>query len=642
MAFLKKHKTLIVFITGVVSLIIAFALNKVDPSIYAEFSWSSFSDTAFYSSLSFISFILYTSGYLILVIHMLPEVIEEFKEHHFFNEGVLMLVATIGAYALCEFPEAIFVLSFAIVGEMLEDLATDKAKNSIRNLVNSMPLVAHVISEDGAVSDAEPKEVEVGALLEVKPGEKVALDGVLEEGKALLDLSSLTGESLPTEIEKGGMIVSGGIVLSSPIHLRVTKRFEDGTLQTIMHLVEEEEKNKSKSEKFITKFSSIYTPLVILISLLVFLIGYGFSGFVWEEGGREWLYKALSILLISCPCALVISVPIAFFSGIGVSSKMGILIKGSISLENLSRSKTFIFDKTGTLTKGKFTIENTCEEENLKIAASLEAHSNHPLGKAIREKYTGPLYEVENLKDITGYGLAGEIGGKKYLIGSEKMMREYHLKTGEIETPYQVLYLADETRVIAHFILKDEVKEEAKEMILSLKKEGVKDTEILSGDREDIAEAVASETGVDKFKGNLLPDQKLGDIKALSNAKNLVSYVGDGINDSPALLAADVGIAMGGLGSDAAIEASDVVILDDDLNKIPEAKRISKKTMFTVYTAVLFSLLFKVVVMVLVSLGIFGAYTMIVASLSDTLVMALAVSYVMVLMLYKPRYIKKK
>lgn len=632
----------ICLVFGILSLVTAFTLTKVDAS-YSEITWSLFSDPEFFHSYSFIAFVIYTLGYLVLLSSLLKDTISSLKKGSVINENTLMMVATLGAYGIAQFPEALFVILFSIVGEMLEGYATGKAKASIKKLVNSMPLVAHVVGERNSLEDKDPKDIPVGTLLEIRPGEKLAIDGVIESGKANLDLSSINGESVPREETIGAKVYSGSICLDSVLYERTTKLYKDSTLSKIMELVESEQGNRSKSEKFITRFSKVYTPSVILIAVLVFLIGYGLSGWVWTgaNGGQAWLYKALSVLLISCPCALVISVPIAFFVGIGQASKLGALIKGSLALENLANSKAFVFDKTGTLTKGNFVLISNPDPTYLQIAASLEAMSTHPLSLAISKAYSGKTLPVFGFKNIPGYGLSGIIDGETYFIGNQKLLLLNGVKPFlEEDTPYNVIYLAKKDgELLESFVVADQLKDTSKEALSALKSEGAKQNIMLSGDRSAIAKRVGEDVGCDVSIGELLPEEKFRKVTEFAKASKLC-YVGDGINDSPALLAADVGVAMGALGSDAAIEASDIVIMDDDLKRVAETKRLAKKTMLTVYVSVGMALAIKALIMVLVALGYFGSYAMIIASVSDTGVMALCVLYVMSLMLYKPKYVK--
>ncbi len=628
---------------GAILLAIGFTLTHFD-AVYGDISWSYFSANDFYSSLGFIAFIIYTIAYLFLLVDLIKNCVSETKEGNIINEYTLMAIATIGAFAINEYPEAILVVLFNIIGEMLEDYATRKSSSSIKNLINNMPLYAHYINKDNIVIEKTPEELEIDDIIEIKPGEKVPVDCQLITGHTSLDLSSINGESLPKDVSEGDLIYSGAINLTSSVKAKVIKKYKDSTLTKIMKLVEEEESKKAKSEKFITRFAKYYTPIVVIIAVLVFLIGYGVNGFVWEGelGGQTWLYRALSLLLISCPCALVISVPIAFFSSIGKASKLGILVKGSLAIENLRKSEIFAFDKTGTLTKGTFALKNQVDSKYLQIAASLESKSTHPISKAITSANKEKLLEVSNFLNQPGYGIQGTIDGVTYYIGNKKLMTKNNITDIKEETtPFLTLYLAsDKDGYLASFIVADEIKNDAKEALKALKTEGVKQTVMLSGDDSKIADAVGQELNIDTIKGNLLPEDKLNEIKMLSDSKQL-SYVGDGINDSPSLLASNVGIAMGALGSDAAIEAADVVIMNDDLMKLAEAKRFSKRTMFTVYTGVIFALLVKVLFMVLVSIGVLGNFSMIAGVLSDTGVMAICVLYAMCLLFYKPKYIKE-
>lgn len=646
----RKEKILhFVFLgVGLALLILALVLNKVDDPRYQEIEWSLFSDPAFLSSLSFPAFLIYTIDYAFLSFILIKNMIREIREGNYINEFTLMFLATLGAYAIGEFLESILVVLFNIVGEMLEDYATERSKKSIQGLVNDIPLHAHVVTKDGSIVEKNPEEVEVGSLLEVRPGEKVSIDGIVVSGRSSLDMSSINGESLPREIQEGEKIYSGSVNLSSVLSIRTEKPYQDSTLSRILTLVQQEQEKKAKSEKFITRFSKVYTPIVVLIALFVFLLGYGLSGFVWEgaSGGQAWLYRSLSILLISCPCALVISVPISFFAGIGVASRIGVLIKGSLPLENIARANTIFFDKTGTLTRGNFVLKNEVEPSILAIAASLEAKSTHPLGKAITDAYDGRTLPVLDFQNVPGGGIRGTIEGETYVLGSKAFLLQNGVQDyEEAKTPYKVLTLAMEGgEKIQDFIVADEIKEGAKEALQDLKKEKVEKTFILSGDDDRIAQAVAKEVGLDGYKAGLLPDEKLQALKEEMKRKK-VGFVGDGINDSPSLLASDVGISMGGLGSDAAIEASDIVIMDDNLRKVAEGRRLARRTMLNVIVGVSFAIFVKVLIMVLVALGYGGSYAMILGTLSDTGVMALCVLHSMSLLLYRTKYIpqpKKK
>lgn len=639
----KKEKILhlVYLLLGSLLLLAGFILEKTDDT-YKEFSWSLFSDPAFFSSSLYCAFIIFTIGYAILLSNLIKRAIDGFKEHEFINEVTLMIIATAGAYAIGEFPESLFVILFSIIGEMLEDKAVEKSSSSIRKLINSMPLYAHLVAADGSVYEGDPKELKAGDIIEVKPGEKIPVDGIILRGEASLDLSSLNGESLPRFSKIGDVVYSGSVCLNSLLRIKATKPYADSTLTKIMNLVESEQSKKAHSEKFITGFSKIYTPLVLLIALLTFFIGFGLSHWSFVQGGKIWLYRACSVLLISCPCALVISAPVSFFSGIGAASKLGILFKGSLAVENMAKAKTFVFDKTGTLTKGNFALINHPEEKYLRIAASLERKSTHPLAKAIVDAYPGVYDEVDSFSLLPGKGAEGIIKGERYFIGSLDYLQNQGIDVHPENSPYKALYLASLTHktCLASFLVADEIKEDASATILALKKEGMKKSVMLSGDDTRIADEVSKAIGLDEGKGDLLPSEKLAAVKALAE-KSTIAYVGDGINDSPSLLASHVGISMGALGSDAAIEASDVVIMDDDLLKVAEAKRLSKRTLCIVRACVSLSLLIKAIIFILVVSGVLGDYSMTIASLADTGVLSLALLVASLALHYQPKYLKK-
>jgi len=630
-------------VAGTIFLIAGLVLNKLDPT-YSSITWDYFKESAFFFSRSFVAFVLYTVGYLILFVKLIISFISEFKEGNHINEFLLMIIATLGAYGINEYPEALLVVLFGILGELLENYANSQSKKSIKKLVNNMPLLAHVVQEDGSIKDLDPSLVEVGQKIEIRPGEKLSIDGIIETGSGSMDLSSINGESLPKEVHQGDKVYSGSINLDTLLVIKTSKLYKDSTLTKIMDLVESEQSRKSSSEKFITRFSKFYTPLVIFIAFLVFIIGYGLNGFVWagDNGGEEWLYKSLSILLVSCPCALLVSVPLAFFAGIGSASRFGVLIKGSNSLETIAKAKEFVFDKTGTLTKGEPILENQVDKEALKIAASLESKTSHPLGKAIVKANKEGVYPVEDFKNLIGYGISGRINNEEYLIGKKDLLIQNGIKDiEEPSTPYKVLYLAKKNdKQLAYFIVSDEIKETSKEALKDLKEEGVAENIMLSGDDKSIAQEVGSKVGCDASYGDLLPDEKLKKVQEYSK-KGILCYVGDGINDSPAILAANVGVAMGALGSDAAIEASDIVILNDDLRKVAEARRLAKKTMRVVYEGIALALGLKILVMILVTTGVLGNYAMIVSSLADTGVMAICTLNAMQMLLYKRKYRSK-
>lgn len=634
----ERLKNILLLIWGGLCLITGFIFQLVDTR-YAHISWDLFTDTTFYSSLSFFAFVFYTLGYLPLFFNALKETIEEWKEGHIFNENLLMLIATFGAFIINEHPESLFVILFAIIGEMLEDYATSKSKKSIVSLINSMPLYAHLL-KDEKIIDTEPEKLSINDLIEIRPGEKIPVDGIVKKGFTSLDVSSLTGESLPKDVHENDLVYSGSINISSAIILEVRKEFKDSTLTKILNLVEDEQSKKTKTEKFITRFASYYTPVVMVLAIMVFLFGFGFSSWSWSQGGREWLYKALSFLLISCPCSLVIAVPITFFASIGKASKLGMLIKGSSPLEKLAEVDTFIFDKTGTLTKGRFSLINAVDEDILQLAASLESKSSHPLATAVINANKKPLYQVESFNNNPGLGVEGKINGKTYYIGSKDFLKQHNINAIKDEsTPYKVLYFANEDRWLANFIVADEVKDESKEVISLLKSNKCK-TIMLSGDEKEIATKTGEELGLDESIGNLSPEEKLTKVKEISKEFH-TAYIGDGINDSPSLLASDVPIAMGSLGSDAAIEAADIVVMTDDLKHIVEAKRLSKRTLFVAKGVIVLSLLLKALVMILVLSGVLKESAMVVSGVSDTGVMIICVLLACSMLLYRPKHLTK-
>lgn len=582
-----------------------------------------------------INIILACIAYALLVYDILINVVKAFARKKFFDENFLMLVATAGAMAIQNFPEACLVLIFYKIGEMLEDYATEKANKSIVNLVQNMPLFAHKILE-GKIIDISPEEVGIGDILEIRPGEKVALDGILLSKSASLDQSSLTGESLPVELVEGSNIYSGSVNINSTFKLKVTKKFSDSTLSTIMNLITAEEKNKSKQERFITRFSKIYTPIVCLISIAIFLINAGMNGFT---NIKDPLYNALNILIISCPCSLVISVPLTFFMGIGKASKYGILIKGGLALEQVGRVKTICFDKTGTLTTGQFSVINQIDEHSLQIAASLESKISHPIAVSIAEYAKGQgiaLKEVESFVNIPGFGVKGIIDGTEYFLGSAKFMESESIEFTEVDSPYLVNYLATSGKVMASIICADQTKQSSKNAIELLKKDGVNKTVMLSGDNDGICNAVANDIGISTIASSLLPQEKVEYLSTFKkeNPKELLAFVGDGINDSPSLIAADLGIAMGGLGSQAAIESADIVIMNDDLTRISVARKLSKKVMLLIVENITFILLFKLVIIILAG---FNISNMILSIISDVGVMLIAILNSLRILLFNPK-----
>ncbi len=593
-------------------------------------------------------FVLLTVMYIFMVFDLVYDIVKGIIKGKFSYEGFLMFIATVGAYVIGAYEESILVLVFYRIGEILEDYATDKARKSVKSLINNIPLVAHVYSE-GAYIDKKPEDVKIDEIIEVKPGEKLALDGVVIKGHSSLDMSSLNGESIPQDVKINSPVYSGSVNTTSSIWVKVTKEYKNSTLTNIMNLVESEQAKKSKSENFITKFAKIYTPTVVLLAVLYFFIPFAIKGFIWEGYGENYFKGALNLLLISCPCSLVISVPLTYFAYIGKASRLGILIKGSINIESLSKSDIFVFDKTGTLTKGDFILLGDYNKENMMIAKSLEMKTNHPISKAFIKHEDVDTYMVDSFEIVQGQGVKGFIQGKEYFIGNLSYIRENGIVIEEKDTPYKVLYLANitEKKALDAFLVADEVKIEAEKAIAALKKEGVRKTSILSGDNSVIVDHVKNEIKIDEAKGDLFPQEKLerlNELKYENKKKHIITYVGDGINDSPSLLASDVGIAMGGLGSDAAKEAAGIVILNDNLLSVSEVKRLSKKAMTVIFENISAILLVKFAVMVL-TLPVFDFATndwwMLISIASDVGLLILAILNSIRGLFYKPAYIKQ-
>lgn len=580
-------------------------------------------------------FILCIVAYLILVYDVLIRAVKNIIHGEVFDENFLMLIATVGAMAIKEFQEGVLVLLFYHVGEMLEDYATAKSHESIVGLIDNMPLLAHVVTDDGIV-EKKPEEVEIGTVIEVRPGEKIALDGEVVSGNTTLDLSSLTGESIPQDAPVGTKVYSGTINNDGLIRIKTTKKFSDSTLSKILDLVENEESKKSKSESFISRFAKIYTPVVILIALLTFLIPSIIARFDSRTIG--YLYQALNMLIISCPCSLVISVPLAFFAGMGKASRLGVLIKGSLAIENMAKAENVVFDKTGTLTTGQFQVRNVIGEDTMRIASALEAKVSHPIAKAVVKASGESDLVVEEFENIKGEGVTGKIDGVTYYLGNASLLSKHGVEVTELNSPFKVLYLGSSNGFVGSIEIADTIKDTTKDALADLKHLKVKKEIMLSGDNAEICKKVAEEVGIDETYGELMPDQKLSKLAEIKTTGKTV-FVGDGMNDSPSLLSADVGVAMGGLGSDAAIESADAVVMNDDLLKVAEYKRLSKKVMLYIYEDIVGILLVKVLFLVLAMLG---KSNMILAILADVGVLVLAVLNSLRIMLYKSKYKKSK
>lgn len=545
-----------------------------------------------------------------------------------FDENFLMSIATIGALAIGEYPEAVMVMFLYQIGEFLQDKAVEKSKNSISSLMNLRPDYANVYKND-VISKKSPEEVNIGDIIVVKTGEKVALDGTITDGEAYIDTSALTGESYPRKVQTGDDILSGCVVDNGYIKIKVSKSFGESTVSKILELVENAGAKKANTENFITRFAKIYTPIVVICALLLAVL----PPLLFHADFSVWFSRALTFLVISCPCALVISVPLGFFAGIGGASKVGILIKGSKYLEALSKVGTAVFDKTGTLTKGKFEVvkinstDGTAENEILKLAATAENYSNHPIATSIKEAYKGNIdtEKVSDISEISGKGIKVKIEDNEILIGNDRLMSEFAIeypKTSDIGT---VIYVAKNKQVAGFIVLADKIKESSKQAISILKKLAIQ-TVILSGDDQDVVNNVSFTLKTDKAFGKLMPADKVEKLEQLiSNSKKnkTVLFAGDGINDAPVLRRADIGVAMGAMGSDSAIEAADVIIMDDNPLKIVTGISISKKTMTIVKQNITFAIFIKLLFLIL---GAFGIMTMWGAVFADVGVTLIAVA----------------
>lgn len=583
--------------------------------------------------------IIYLVPYLLIGFGTLKEAAEGIIEGDLFNEDFLMSIATIGALCIgflpgaeTEFPEAVFVILFFQIGELFEEYAEGKSRDSISHLLAIRPDVANV-ERDGRVSEVSPEDVAIGEIIVVKPGEKVPIDGKVIEGETSLDTAALTGESLPRDISVGDSIMSGCINLSGVVRVKTTKVFGESTVSKIIDLVESADKNKSKSESFITKFARVYTPVVVMAALTLAFIPPVFAEAGFLDSFPTWLHRALIFLVVSCPCALVISVPLSFFGGLGAASRKGVLIKGSNYVDALANLGVVVFDKTGTLTYGKFEVEavhptDFDERELLHLAAHVEHFSTHPIGAALRSAFPEEDTdgcEVTNVEEIAGRGIRAEVAGRTVCVGNSKMMDDLGVEWHDCHLVGTIVHVAVDGKYAGHIVISDVVKNDSAEAVRSLKKLGVDRTVMLTGDREAVGKEVAEKLGLDEYHAGLLPADKVAQVERLISEKpagKVLAFVGDGINDAPVLKRADVGIAMGGLGSDAAIEAADVVLMDDKPSKIAEAVRISRRTIGIARQNVWFAIGVKVSILALAAVGL---GTMWMAVFADVGVTVLAV-----------------
>lgn len=569
-----------------------------------------------------IRLVYYLTLYIIIGHKVLIKMVQNIQRGNLFDENFLMSIATLGAFLLGEFPEAVAVMLFYQIGEYFQDKATSQSRHSIARLMDIRSDKAWRL-EGGETVQVDPETVRVADHILVKPGEKVPLDGLVREGRSILDTSALTGESLPREIGVGEDITSGVINLTSPLVIEVSKTFSQSTVNKILELVENASNKKAETERMITRFSRVYTPVVVGIAFLLAslppLLGLG----EWST----WLYRALTFLVISCPCALAVSVPMSFFGGLGGASKLGVLVKGGNYLEALAKLDTVVFDKTGTITKGIFAVDTVVnaegvEDDILYLAAHLESYSNHPIANSIRTAYGQEVDEnrVSQITELPGQGMSGRVDGRQLYLGNARLMEVQGIAYPAIDSTGTVLYLAEDSHFLGYFLITDQVKETSIEALKDLQAVGIKKTVLLSGDRQAVVDEFAQQFAFNDAFGDCLPQDKVSTFEEiLTQSQQAVAFVGDGVNDAPVLARADVGIAMGGLGSDAAIESADVVLMDDDLGKLPQVIRLAKKTVRIAQQNMTLAIVVKLIFLVLSGLGISNMWEAIFADVGVTL-----------------------
>ena len=551
---------------------------------------------------------IYLVPYIIIGYDIIIKAARNISHGQVFDENFLMMIATFGAFGVKEFEEAVAVMLFYQVGELFQGYAVGKSRQSISEMMDICPEYAN-IEENGELKQVDPDDVEIGSIIVIKPGEKVPLDGVIIEGNSMLDTAALTGESVPRSAKAGDEIVSGCVNGSGTLKVKTTKAFEDSTVAKILELVENASSKKAKVENFITRFAKYYTPVVTIAAVIIAIIPSIITG-----NWGDWITRACIFLVISCPCALVISVPLGFFSGIGSASRIGVLVKGSNFLEAVAEVTTIVMDKTGTLTKGEFKVSEIVpsgisEERLLEIAAYGESFSTHPIAASIKEAYDNKIDtdRIKDVKEISGHGVELLFDGKETLVGNGKLLKSHNISYEEHKSGGTVVYVAYDNTFVGAIVISDTIKDGAKEAVADMKKVGVKNVVMLTGDRQKAAEEVAGELGIDTVYSELLPSdkvQKVEELLASKTGKEKVAFVGDGINDAPVLTRADVGIAMGSMGSDAAIEAADIVLMDDDVRKIASTVKIARKTLGVVKQNIVFALGVKLIVLILGALGV--------------------------------------
>lgn len=584
---------------------------------------------AYKSNDNLLSFILFGASYLIIGGEVILNAIKNIIRGEIFDENFLMSIATIGAFFIGEYPEAVAVMLFYQIGEVFQGYAVNKSRKSISSLMNIRADHANVLRDDKEIR-VSPEDVSIGEFIIIKPGERVPLDGTVLEGTSFIDTSALTGESVPREVTTGNEILSGSINNNGVLKVKVDKEYGESTVARILELVENASNKKAPTEKFITKFAKVYTPIVVAIAVLVAIIP---PIIIKDATFSEWIYKALSILVVSCPCALVVSIPLGFFSGIGAASKKGILVKGGNYLEALRDSEIVVFDKTGTLTKGIFKVTeinsiNMSKEELLEITAMGESLSNHPIAMSIANAYGKEVNkdEIKDYKEISGHGIEVTIRENDVLLGNSKLMKSNNIDYNDIDSIGTIVHVAINGEYKGNIVISDEIKENVKEALTELKEVGIKKTIMLTGDNKNVADKVAMDIGIDEVYSELLPGDKVSKIEEILNkktSKGKVLFVGDGINDAPVLARADIGVAMGGIGSDAAIEAADVVLMKDKIEEISEAIRVSRRTNMILWQNIIFSLGVKIIVMLLVILGLTNMWAAVFADVGVTLIAVL-------------------